>query len=156
MILDGLSPGGHLTKLWPAEPLHGTFWRPDLSFDGKRVLFSFKPANEKNFHLYEINVDGRGFVRLPTGSTMTWILSIFRTEKTSFLRAHAGTTMSGACPPQIHLPSLAAGLMGKTCTLSHATMSPIICRHFLMMVALSTHAGNTRTNRFGGHSRYGL
>ncbi len=38
----------------------GTFWRPDLSFDAKRVVFSFHPANEKNFHLYEINIDGSG------------------------------------------------------------------------------------------------
>lgn len=67
MILEGLSPAGHATTLWPAEPLHGTFWRPDLSFDAQRVLFSFKPANEKNFHLYEINVDGTGMRQITQG-----------------------------------------------------------------------------------------
>ena len=51
----------------PVEPLHGTFWRPDLSFDAQRVLFSFHPANEKNFHLYEINIDGSGFRQITQG-----------------------------------------------------------------------------------------
>jgi concanavalin A-like lectin/glucanase superfamily protein/hydrazine synthase alpha subunit-like protein len=67
LTLEGLSPKGHVTKLMPQEPLHGTFWRPDLSFDGKKVLFSFKPANEKNFHLYEINVDGTGLRQITDG-----------------------------------------------------------------------------------------
>ena len=67
LILDGLSPAGRLTKLMPVEPLHGTFWRPDLSFDARRVLFSFHPANEKNFHLYEINIDGSGLRQITAG-----------------------------------------------------------------------------------------
>jgi len=67
LVLDGLSPAGHLTKLMPVEPLHGTFWRPDLSFDTQRVLFSFHPANEKAFHLYEINVDGTGLRQITSG-----------------------------------------------------------------------------------------
>jgi len=67
MTLQGLHPGGKQTKLMPTEPLHGSFWRPDLSFDGTKVLVSFKPHNEKNFHLYEINVDGSGLRRLTAG-----------------------------------------------------------------------------------------
>ena len=67
LILKGLSLTGHLVKLMPLEPLHGTFWRPDLSFDAKRVLFSFHPANEKNFHLYEINIDGSGLRQITEG-----------------------------------------------------------------------------------------
>ncbi len=67
MTLAGLWPGGHVTKLMPVEPLHGTFWRPDLSFDGQRVLFSFHPANEKNFHLYEVGIDGTGLRQLTSG-----------------------------------------------------------------------------------------
>jgi hypothetical protein len=67
MILDGLSPAGHLTKLMPVEPLHGTFWRPDLSFDAQRVLFCFHPANEKAFHLYEIRTDGSGLRQITGG-----------------------------------------------------------------------------------------
>ncbi len=67
LILDGLSLAGHLTKLMPVEPLHGTFWRPDLSFDAKRVLFCFHPANEKTFHLYEIHIDGSGLRQITGG-----------------------------------------------------------------------------------------
>ena len=58
LVLKGLSPGGKLKQLMPIEPLHGSFWRPDVSYDGKHVLFCFKPHNEKSFHLYEIHADG--------------------------------------------------------------------------------------------------
>ena len=67
LILDGLSPDGRLTQLMPRAPLHGSFWRPDLSFDATKVVFCFKPHNEKSFHLYEIGVDGRGLVQLTDG-----------------------------------------------------------------------------------------
>ncbi|MCF6285103.1 MAG: hypothetical protein L3K26_07930, partial [Candidatus Hydrogenedentes bacterium] len=67
LILDGLSPGGRLTQLMPQLPLHGSFWRPDLSYDGTKVLFSFKPHNEKAFHLYEINTDGTNLTQLTFG-----------------------------------------------------------------------------------------
>ncbi|MBD3175632.1 MAG: hypothetical protein GF320_10660 [Armatimonadia bacterium] len=58
LVLEGLGPDGHLRQLMPQEPLHGSFWRPDLSWDGQRVLFCFKPHNEKSFHIYEMSVDG--------------------------------------------------------------------------------------------------
>jgi len=67
MVLDGLSPDGVPTQLMPKAPLHGSFWRPDVSFDGQRVLFCFKPHNEKSFHLYEINADGTGLKQLTEG-----------------------------------------------------------------------------------------
>ncbi|MDR2845621.1 MAG: hypothetical protein LBV28_06005, partial [Puniceicoccales bacterium] len=67
LVQKGLSPDGHLTQLAPAAPLHGTFWRPDISFDAKKVLFSFKPHNEKTFHLYEIGLDGTGLRQLTGG-----------------------------------------------------------------------------------------
>jgi len=67
LTLKGLSPAGHITKLMPQPPLHGTFWRPDLSFDARRVLVSFHPANEKNFHIYEINIDGSGLRQITDG-----------------------------------------------------------------------------------------
>ena len=67
MVLEGLSPAGHLRQLMPQSPLHGSFWRPDLSFDGGKVLFCFKPHNEKAFHLYEINLDGTDLVQLTDG-----------------------------------------------------------------------------------------
>jgi hypothetical protein len=67
IIQKGLGPEGKMTKLMPQEPLHGAFWRPDLSYDGKRVIFSFKPHNEKTFHLYEIGIDGTGLRQLTSG-----------------------------------------------------------------------------------------
>jgi hypothetical protein len=67
LVLDGLAPGGRLKQLMPQQPLHGSFWRPDVSFDGERVLFCFKPHNEKSFHLYEINADGSGLRQLTDG-----------------------------------------------------------------------------------------
>ena len=62
LVLDGLHPGGRVRRLFPPKP--GSFWRPELSFDGRRVLFCFKPHDEKSFHLYEINLDGTGLRQL--------------------------------------------------------------------------------------------
>ncbi len=67
LVLEGLTPQGHLRQLMPQAPLHGSFWRPDLSYDARQVLFCFKPHNEKAFHLYEINLDGTGLVQLTDG-----------------------------------------------------------------------------------------
>lgn len=67
VVLEGLHPGGNVRQLMPQEPLHGCFWRPDVSFDGQRVLFCFLPHNEKSFHIYEINADGTGLVQLTDG-----------------------------------------------------------------------------------------
>ena len=67
LTLEGLSPTGKLTQLMPQLPLHGSFWRPDVSYDGKKVLCCFKPHNEKSFHLYEISVDGTEPVQLTDG-----------------------------------------------------------------------------------------
>jgi len=67
IVVDGLSLDGKVRRLMPQAPLHGSFWRPDLSFDAKRVLFCFKPHNEKSFHLYEINTDGSGLRQLTFG-----------------------------------------------------------------------------------------
>jgi hypothetical protein len=70
LVLEGLaaeSGKARLQQLMPQAPLHGSFWRPDLSFDAQRVLFCFKPHNEKAFHLYEINADGTGLLQLTDG-----------------------------------------------------------------------------------------
>jgi len=64
MVLDGLNPEGKVLQLAPEQGKQGSFWRPDLSFDAKRVLFCMKPADEKSFHLYEINTDGTGLRQL--------------------------------------------------------------------------------------------
>jgi hypothetical protein len=55
LTLEGLHPGGKVTNL-TGQP--GMFWRPDVSFDGKQVLFCMRPENDRTFHLYETSVDG--------------------------------------------------------------------------------------------------
>jgi len=62
LVLDGLHPGGAVRRLAPEKP--GYFWRPDVSFDARRVLFCYKPHDEKSFHLYEIALDGSGLRQL--------------------------------------------------------------------------------------------
>jgi len=62
LVLDGLEPGGRVRLLAPTKP--GSFWRSDLSFDARRVLFCYKPHDEKSFHLYEMNLDGSGLRQL--------------------------------------------------------------------------------------------
>ncbi|MBN1854125.1 MAG: hypothetical protein JW829_15465, partial [Pirellulales bacterium] len=65
LVLDGLHPGGKIRKLGPMKP--GSYWRPDVSWDGQRILFCFKPCDESSFHLYEINTDGSGLQQLTDG-----------------------------------------------------------------------------------------
>ena len=67
LVLDGLHPGGKLRKL-ASELGPGWHWRPDVSFDSKRVLFCFRPKKDRTFHLYETNVDGTGLKQLTSGS----------------------------------------------------------------------------------------
>jgi len=56
LVLDGLSPAGKLRKLTDKLPT-GWYWRPDISFDGKRALFCFRPKTDRTFHLYETPID---------------------------------------------------------------------------------------------------
>ncbi len=65
LLLEGLHPGGQVQQLAPDRP--GSFWRPELSFDGQRVLFCYKAHDDKSFHLYEINVDGTAPRQLTDG-----------------------------------------------------------------------------------------
>lgn len=65
LALHGLDPGSPITQLAPARP--GAFWRPDVSFDGRKVLFCYKPATDPAFHLYEVGVDGKGLRQLTSG-----------------------------------------------------------------------------------------
>jgi len=67
LVLEGLGPEGKLRQLMPQTPLHGSFWRFDLSYDARKLLVSFKPHNEKSFHLWEVGVDGSGLVQLTDG-----------------------------------------------------------------------------------------
>ena len=55
VVLDGLASVASVRCLGPDKP--GSYWRPDLSFDARRVLFCFKGENEKSFRLYETDLD---------------------------------------------------------------------------------------------------
>lgn len=65
LIVTGLNPGDLKRNVTPE--LKGSFWRPDLSFDAKKVLLSYRPEGEKSFHLYEVNVDGSDLKQLTRG-----------------------------------------------------------------------------------------
>ncbi|MBL7219178.1 MAG: hypothetical protein ISS69_03615 [Phycisphaerae bacterium] len=65
-VLKGLSGGGRLRKLAPVGDPAG-FLRPDVSYDGKKVLFCMKPQADKGYHLYEIGADGKGLRQLTSG-----------------------------------------------------------------------------------------
>lgn len=61
---------GKVTEL-AGELAGGIFDRYDLSFDGRRILFGYRPAPGKGFRLYEVGADGRGLRQLtfdPAGS----------------------------------------------------------------------------------------
>lgn len=67
LVLDGLHPGGNVRKL-AADLGPGWYWRPEISFDARRVLFCFRPAKERTFHLYEANLDGSNLRQLTSGN----------------------------------------------------------------------------------------
>jgi hypothetical protein len=65
LVLDELRPSAEARHIGPKTP--GSYWRPDLSFDGRRVLFCFKPEDEKGFHIYEVATDNRDLRQLTHG-----------------------------------------------------------------------------------------
>lgn len=65
LVLDGLFPGGKVTRLAPERP--GAFLKPDLHFNARKVVFTFKPHDEDAYHLYEINLDGTGLRQITSG-----------------------------------------------------------------------------------------
>ncbi len=65
LVLEGLWPGGSLRKLSALPP--GSYWKPDLSFDGKKIAFCYKANDEEAFHLYEVGLDGSGLRQITSG-----------------------------------------------------------------------------------------
>ena len=63
----GLSPDGRLTQLMPQAAAARLVLAARRSYDGQKIVFCFKPHNEKAFHLYEIKADGRGLAQLTDG-----------------------------------------------------------------------------------------
>ena len=45
----------------------GTVRDPQVHYDGRKILFSYRKGGSENFHLYEINADGGGLRQLTDG-----------------------------------------------------------------------------------------
>lgn len=65
VAINGFDPNSEPTEL--VDEGKGFFWRPELSYDGKKAVFCMKPKDDNAFHLYEINTDGTGFKQLTFG-----------------------------------------------------------------------------------------
>jgi hydrazine synthase alpha subunit-like protein len=71
-ILDPISPQGNvrnLTKQYTRqgqtrEDRYGHAADPEISFDGKKILFSMRRNRDSNWHLYEMNIDGTNLNQL--------------------------------------------------------------------------------------------
>ncbi len=64
LTLEGLHPDGKVKDLTGQR---GMFWRPDVSYDGTKILFCMRPEDDKTFHLYETSVNG-GAIRQITNA----------------------------------------------------------------------------------------
>jgi hypothetical protein len=98
LVLDGLHPGGAVRALAPDQP--GSFWRPELSFDARKVLYCFKPQDQLSFHLYEMNLDGSGRRQL-TDSGYDDIDPIYLPDGHIVFTSTRGNTYV-RCGPYIH------------------------------------------------------
>ncbi len=58
-ILKGLHPGGEVRELLSGEFTRGGIGRPDLSFDGKRVVFPFAAPRKTGDMTYHLGVPGQ-------------------------------------------------------------------------------------------------
>lgn len=56
---------GKITVLMHDE--RGGFRDPHVHYDGKKILFSYRPGGTHNYHLYEIDTDGNNLRRLTDG-----------------------------------------------------------------------------------------
>ena len=66
---------GKLTTI--LEVPQGVARDPEISFDGRRVLFSMRRDIEDDYHLYEMNVDGSGLRQLTSGSRLSDVQPIY-------------------------------------------------------------------------------
>jgi len=64
--LIDLAKGGKVTTL--VNLPHGVARDPEVSFDGRRILFSMRRDIKDDYHLYEIRADGTGLKQLTFGA----------------------------------------------------------------------------------------
>ncbi|VGO13591.1 hypothetical protein PDESU_02148 [Pontiella desulfatans] len=62
-IISGLNPNAVVQNLLP-DDLDTYIWRPDLSYDAEKIIFSKKDHFDPSFKLFEVNVDGSGLKQL--------------------------------------------------------------------------------------------
>ena len=55
--------GGKVTELL-TPGLTGLLRDPEISFDGKRLVFAMRKSNDDNYHIYTMNVDGSDLIQL--------------------------------------------------------------------------------------------
>ena len=124
LVVDGLSLDGKVRRLMPQLPLHGSFWRPDLSFDARRVLFCFKPHNEKSFHIYEIGLDGTGLRQITSG-IFDDLDPVYLPDRKNFVFSSTrGHTYVRCMPPTNAYPLARCGLDGKNLFIISANNEP--------------------------------
>ncbi|MBN1418686.1 MAG: PD40 domain-containing protein [Planctomycetes bacterium] len=63
-VLSPVRPDGRVRCLTPSLKTSAIYRDPDLSFDGRRVLFSCKEDRASPCHIYEVGMDGTGLRRL--------------------------------------------------------------------------------------------
>src|SRR5262249_43176695 len=56
---------GRLTALLADDG--GGIRDPQVDYNGRKILFSYRPGGTENYHLYEINADGSGLRQLTDG-----------------------------------------------------------------------------------------
>jgi hypothetical protein len=104
LVLEGLTPDSLVRSLLP-DTVSGNFWRPDLSFDGKKVVFCMMPEGGRSFHLYEVNTDGTGFKQLTDGDYDDLDPIFLPNGELLFTTTRAHTYVR--CGPTHHAPVLA-------------------------------------------------
>jgi len=102
LVLDNLQAG---TTTRPVVARPAAFWRADLSFDARKVLFCMKPAKSPTFHLYEANLDGAGLRRL-TSSPYDDLDPIYLPDGHIMFSTTRGNTFI-RCAPELYAYTLA-------------------------------------------------
>lgn len=64
-VLSPARPDGRVTKIFDAGG--GIVRDPEISFDGRRVLFSYRPSQDDYYRVHEMNVDGTHLRRITDG-----------------------------------------------------------------------------------------
>ncbi len=104
LVLEGLNPDSPVRSLVPDDKA-GFLWRPDVSFDAKKIVFCMMPDGERSFHLYEVNTDGSGLKQLTTGDYDDLDPIYLPDGKLMFTSSRAHTYVR--CGPTHHSPVLA-------------------------------------------------